>query len=151
MVSSLEAAEEIATLTPLERCLLTSPQNPIVLLSKLTQAAESSKITDSIARLCPEIAPCVGTVGVFLPTTPLHDLLLSEVGLPLVATSGNRSDEPIVTDEGEAGRRLAGIADAFLVHDRPICDASMTVVRVIGGQPVTFPPGAVTPRCPCQP
>ena len=55
-----------------------------------------------------------------LPYTPLHHLLLRELGFPVVATSGNLSDEPICTDEAEAWQRLGGIADAFLVHDRPI-------------------------------
>jgi hydrogenase maturation protein HypF len=69
-----------------------------------------------------------------LPYTPLHHLLLREVGGPLVMTSGNRSDEPIAYEDADAVRRLAGIADLFLTHDRPIhvrCDDSVT--RVVGG------------------
>jgi hydrogenase maturation protein HypF len=69
----------------------------------------------------------------------LHHLLLAEVGAPVVATSGNRSEEPIVTEEREVVRRLAGVADAFLVHDRPILrGVDDSVVRVIAGQPVTL-------------
>jgi hydrogenase maturation protein HypF len=129
MLPSLQYAEKIAMLEPSERELLESPQNPIVLVQKRKKSAE----------LAAEVAPRVGTVGLFLPTTPLHHLLLAEVGLPLVVTSGNRSDEPIVTEECEVAGRLGGIADAFLVHDRPIIrGVDDSVARVIAGQPVTF-------------
>jgi hydrogenase maturation protein HypF len=70
--------------------------------------------------LAVEVAAGSPDVGLMLPTTPLHHLLLARVGFPLVATSGNLSDEPLCTDEREALGRLAGIADLFLVHDRPI-------------------------------
>jgi hydrogenase maturation protein HypF len=74
-----------------------------------------------------------------LPSTPLHHLLLREVGLPLVMTSGNRSDEPICTEEEEALERLAGIADAFVVHDRPIVTRyDDSVMRVWRGGPVVL-------------
>ena len=70
-----------------------------------------------------------------LPYTPLHHLLLRELdGIPLVMTSGNRSDEPIAYEDRDARERLAGIADFFLVHDRPIhlrCDDSVT--RIVAG------------------
>jgi hydrogenase maturation protein HypF len=127
MVSSLEAAEDVAVLGPVERRLLLSSPNPIVLVEKRGGSL-------------PEVlAPRVGTAGLFLPTTPLHHLLLAELGLPVVATSGNRSEEPIVTDEREAVRRLSRIADAFLVHDRPIVrHADDSVVRVVAGQPMTL-------------
>ena len=74
-----------------------------------------------------------------LPYTPLHHLLLQAVGRPLVMTSGNRSDEPIAIDDGDALARLDGIADLFLGHDRPIqvrCDDS--VARVMDGRPVVL-------------
>ena len=74
-------------------------------------------------------------MGMMLPYSPLHHLLMREAGIPLVATSGNRSDEPIATDNDEARSRLDGIADAFLMHDRPIarpCDDS--VVRLARGR-----------------
>ena len=71
-----------------------------------------------------------------LAYTPLHHLLLAECGFPLVATSGNRSSEPIVTDEHEALARLAGIADLFLVHDRPIVrPVDDSVARIVAGRP----------------
>jgi hydrogenase maturation protein HypF len=66
------------------------------------------------------VAPANPNLGVMLPSNPLHHLLMAELGFPVVATSGNLSDEPICTDEREALERLAGIADDFLVHDRPI-------------------------------
>jgi len=73
-------------------------------------------------------------IGVMLPYTPLHHLLLRDIGVPLVMTSGNQSDEPIAYREPDVFERLRGIADVFLIHNRPIhvrCDDSVT--RVIGG------------------
>ncbi len=67
-----------------------------------------------------EVAPGNPNLGVMLPYTPLHHLLLRELGFPVVATSGNLTDEPICTDEQDAFQRLGHVADAFLVHDRPI-------------------------------
>ena len=130
MVSSLEVGEAFARIDPVERKLLHSAQNPIVLLDK--RAGHEALLSEAVA-------PNVGTIGLFLPTTPLHHLLLAELGLPVVATSGNRSEEPIVTDEQEAVRRLAGIADAFLLHNRPIIRrVDDSLVRVIAGRPTTL-------------
>jgi hydrogenase maturation protein HypF len=89
--------------------LLTSAQAPIVLLPR-----------SGDADLAPSVAPENPYLGVMLPYTPLHHLLMAELGFPVVATSGNLSEEPICTDEREALERLGGIADCFLVHDRPI-------------------------------
>lgn len=72
------------------------------------------------ARVAPAVAPGLRELGVMLPYTPLHHLLLADVGEPVVLTSGNVSDEPIAYRDADARRRLAPIADAFLVHDRPI-------------------------------
>lgn len=123
MTPDLATAERLVVLGSMERRVLMSPQNPIVLARR-----RAGRVPDAIA-------PSLNDVGVFLPTTPLHALLLAELGAPVVATSGNRGDEPIVIDECEAVEQLQGIADAFLVHDRPIrrrIDDS--VVAVIDGR-----------------
>jgi hydrogenase maturation protein HypF len=139
MVSSIEAAEEIAALGLVERRLLQSPQNPIMLVEKRSRQRDRFTAEENRGRLAAEVAARIGTLGLFLPTTPLHHLLLAALDLPLVTTSGNRSEEPIITDEREALRRLAGVADAFLVHDRPIVrGVDDSVVRVIAGQVVTI-------------
>ena len=79
--------------------------------------------------------PAIRRLGLMLPTTPLHHLLLRELGFPIVATSGNRGDEPIVSDENEAAERLVGLADLFLVHDRPIVrPVDDSVVQIVGGR-----------------
>ena len=81
----------------------------------------------------------LSSLGVFLPTTPLHHLLIAGVDVPLVATSGNRGEEPISIDEMSIVERLHEIADAFLDHDRPIVrGVDDSVVRVIAGRPVTL-------------
>jgi hydrogenase maturation protein HypF len=110
MMASVEEMREHCLVSPEEERLLLSPQSPIVLLSWKT--AESS--------VCPEIAPNLRYLGVMLPYTPLHHLLMSEVGCPLVMTSGNLSEEPIAKDNDEALRRLGRIADYFLLHNRDI-------------------------------
>jgi hydrogenase maturation protein HypF len=72
------------------------------------------------SRLAPQVHPGLARVGLFLPTTGLHHLLLDDLARPLVVTSGNLSDEPIAVDDAEARRALSGVADGFLTHDRPI-------------------------------
>ncbi|HEX3990112.1 MAG TPA: carbamoyltransferase HypF [Acetobacteraceae bacterium] len=127
MVPSLEAALGMAHVGEGERRLLVSPEAPIVLL----------RARSYIPGLAASVAPDNPRLGVMLPYTPLHHLLLREFNCPIVATSGNPGDESIVTDETEALERLAGIADCFLVHDRPIRrPVDDSVVRVMAGQPV---------------
>jgi hydrogenase maturation protein HypF len=109
MVADLYAARAIATLSAAEADLLSGAQAPIVLLARRDDAG-----------LAAGIAPGNPTVGVMLPTTPLHYLLCRETGFPLVATSGNLTDEPIAIGDDEALARLGGVADRFLGHDRPI-------------------------------
>ena len=89
------------------------------------------------APVAPSVAPASPDLGVMLPYTPLHHLLLADVGEPLVMTSGNVSDEPIAYGDEDARERLADIADAFLVHDRPIhIRTDDSVVRSLGpGRP----------------
>lgn len=120
MVAGVAAAAECANAWPEELSLLASARRPIVLLRRL----ETSTIAN-------EVAPGNARLGIMLPYTPLHHLLMRAVGgIPLVMTSGNRSDEPIVY-QNDAAYKLRGIADLFLVHDRPIhvrCDDSVTQV-----------------------
>jgi hydrogenase maturation protein HypF len=125
MVGDLAAARALATITEDDAALLTAPERPIVLVPR--------RPGTPLAR---EVAPETELVGVMLPYTPLHHLLLAAAGRPLVMTSANRSDEPICADNAEAVTRLGRIADALLVHDRAIatrCDDS--VARVIAGHP----------------
>ena len=89
------------------------------------------------ARLAASVSPDNPTVGAMLPYTPLHHLLMAELDFPVVATSGNHSEEPIVTDEAEVLARLGGIADFFLVHDRPIVrPVDDSVARIVAGEPL---------------
>ena len=109
MARDPEQARTLCEISPEAEALLTSPEAPIVLLRRLPHAPVAAGV-----------APGNPNLGVMLPYTPLHHLLLRETGFPVVATSGNLTDEPICTDEREAIRRLGRIADLFLVHDRPI-------------------------------
>ena len=108
MCPTLADVRELCHVDAAEAQLLTGRARPIVLLRKNGDV------------LAPSVAPDNARLGVMLPYSPLHHLLLRELGITLVATSGNVSDEPIVTDEHEALARLSGMAELFLVHDRPI-------------------------------
>jgi len=124
MFPTLTDIVESAVVEPMEKRLLCSPEAPIVLSRRGNR--------DDLA---PSIAPGNPYLGVMLPYTPLHHLLIRELGMPVVATSGNVSDEPICIQEQEAIRRLQGIADLFLVHDRPIVrHVDDSVVRVMAGR-----------------
>jgi hydrogenase maturation protein HypF len=112
-----------------EQALLESSASPIVLL----------RARDGGCGLAAEVSMSSPYVGAMLPYSPLHALLLARCGFPLVATSGNLSDEPIATDNEEATARLHSIADYFALHDRPIvraCDDS--VARVQNGHEVVI-------------
>src|SRR5262249_21694956 len=130
MVKDVETAARVSFVSDVEAGLLRSAARPIVLLAKCEREEGAS------ALLADAVAPGRAELGLFLPYTPLHHLLLEAVGAPLVMTSGNRSDEPIARDEADALANLRGIADLFLVHDRPIqvrCDDS--IARVVRGAP----------------
>ena len=127
MVPTFTDATAIATLSPEEKQLLCSAAAPIVLLRARSDAT----------LIAPSVAPSNPQLGVMLPYTPLHHLLMEALGFPIVATSGNRGGEPIVADEDEALDRLKGIADVFLVHDRPILrPVDDSVVRLMAGREV---------------
>jgi hydrogenase maturation protein HypF len=126
MVRTLADASRLGTVGPEEEALLTSRERPIVLLNRGADAG-----------VAPSVAPGLGSLGVMLAYTPLHHLLCDLVRRPLVMTSGNLSDEPIAIANDDAQRRLAGIADAFLLHDREIVARyDDSVLRVAGGTPV---------------
>ncbi len=103
--------------------IVKDPTRPIVLVAR--------KVSCELAH---DIAPGLAAIGVFLPYSPLHALLTSDFGAPVVATSGNVSGEPVIADPVEAHSKLGGIADVFLHHDRPIVRlADDPVVRIVGG------------------
>ena len=121
MVASAEAAADLVLLGPGERAMLERPERPIVLAPRLPSAA-----------VAPAVAPGAPELGVMLPYSPLHHLLAADAEAPLVMTSGNVSDEPICYRDEDALRRLAGIADLLLVHDRPIhTRTDDSVVRIV--------------------
>lgn len=144
MVPTLDAASELAVVTPVHRDLLTSPERPIVLMEKRPGGG-----------LAEAVAPRNGQLGLMLPYSPLHHLLLADAGCPLVMTSGNLSDEPIAFTNDDARLRLGAIADVLLLHDREIhtrCDDS--VATVVAGGPLLvrrsrgYVPRAVSVRTP---
>ncbi len=121
MAGDLQAVRELCVVDAAEEALLCSRKRPIVLLKKREPGS-----------LAPAVAPGQRHLGLMLPYTPLHHLLLADAGTPLVMTSGNLSDEPIAYEDADAMARLGSIADYFLVHDRRIrvrCDDS--VARVV--------------------
>jgi hydrogenase maturation protein HypF len=115
MVADLATAEAIAILDDDARAALISTARPIVLAPRRPRDE-----MQGLATFAPEVVGISSRVGVFLPYTPLHKLLLARVGRPLVMTSGNLSGEPIAITHDDARRALAGIVDVFLLHDRPI-------------------------------
>jgi hydrogenase maturation protein HypF len=124
-LDGLDAVREELDLGPIEQAALLDPARAIVLVPRRT-----------VGRLAPSVAPGLGEIGAFLPYSPLHHLLLVAFGGPVVATSGNVSGEPVLTDPAEAELRLAAVADAFLHHDRPIVrPADDSVVRIAAGRP----------------
>jgi hydrogenase maturation protein HypF len=124
MVPNLEIAARVCRVPDRARDLLSSAEAPIVLLERRPEAP----IADSVA-------PENSRLGIMLPYSPLHHLLLGDFSAPLVATSGNVSDEPMCIHNEDAVERLSGIADLFLVHDRPIeRHVDDSVVQLIGNE-----------------
>jgi hydrogenase maturation protein HypF len=131
IAASIEAAERLVSVEEHARALMTGPERPIVLAPRRPGAP----VADAVAPGAPEL-------GVMLPYSPLHHLLLADVGTALVLTSGNVSDEPIAYRDEDALERLRGIADRFLVHDRPIQtrtdDSVMRVLSAAGRRRTAF-------------
>ncbi len=127
MFETVEAAADACVIEATDAELLRASARPIVLLRR-RRARGPLAPAAGVAPGCPDL-------GVMLPSTPLHHLLMREAGRPLVMTSGNRSDEPIAYADADALSRLADIADVFLMHDREIrvrCDDGVT--RAAGGR-----------------
>ena len=119
-----DALREIADARPEELTALRDPRRPIVLCRARTAGV-----------LAPAVAPNLAEVCLFLPYSPLHHLLLQEIGGAVVATSGNLSGEPVLTDPEEVEQRLGHVADSFVHHDRPIRrPADDAVCRVLSGR-----------------
>ncbi len=152
MGADLRSLGDLVELDPVAAALLLSPERPIVLALRRRGA-----------RVAPQVAPASRELGVMLPSTPLHHLLLEAARTPLVMTSGNLSDEPIAYEDLDALERLSTVADAFLLHDRPIhMRTDDSVVRVARGRPLmlrrsrgyvpaalTLPRGARRPLLAC--
>ena len=120
----LQCVRQHAHLDTLTSAAVTGPMRPIVLLRKKRGS-----------RLAANVAPGLAEIGAFLPYSPLHQMLLDAFGNPVIATSGNISGEPVITENEDAKRRLAPLADCFLQHNRPIVrPADDSVFRRIAGQ-----------------
>lgn len=125
MVRDLAQAEEIAELNDVEREALLSVERPIVLARSRAGSPLASQVSGAVP-----------IVGIVLPYTPMHHLLLRDAGVPLVMTSGNLSDEPMVTTNSDAIQQLGHVADVFLLHGRDIVTrVDDSIVRVIDGAP----------------
>ena len=128
MVASRESARRLALMEDIEERLLCSPEAPIVIVRKRPDCPVS-----------PLVAPDNGWLGVMLPYAPLHHLIMRDNFLALVMTSGNISDEPVAYRDDDALKSLAGIADYFLIHDRPIhIRSDDSVMRVFRERPLFY-------------
>jgi len=125
MFPDLDSVREACEVSELEEAWLQDAAAPIVLLRRKPGSGT----------VAPEAAPGNPQLGAILPYAPLHHLLMRALGFPVIATSGNLSEEPIAKDNPEAQARLKGIADAFLMHDRPIArHADDSIVRASRGR-----------------
>ena len=142
MVPNLEWIREVCHLSPEEERLLTSRERPIVLLKlKKGQTGMSAPHVEQAFQPA-LIAPGLDTLGIMLPYSPMHEIMFERFPHPVVMTSANYSSEPMIHTNGDAQKRLGGIADVFLFHNRPIsnrCDDPVCAVH--GGQTITIRPG----------
>jgi hydrogenase maturation protein HypF len=126
MFPDLAGVEAVAEVDPVTKTTFESPACPIVLVNLRAEGPPM---------LAPSVAPGNPMVGAMVPYSPVHHLLLHDVGVPLVATSGNLSDEPICIGDDEARTRLRGLADVFLIHDRAVVrPVDDSVTRVLRGR-----------------
>ena len=127
MCTDLESVRDLCEVSSAEASLLEGSVRPVVLLRRRAIAADGG--------IAGSVAPHLHELGVMLPSTPLHHVLLRACGRPLVMTSGNLSEEPIAKDNAEGVQRLCGVADGFLLHDRDIyARYDDSVVRVVAEQ-----------------
>lgn len=125
MMRDLDLVRGYCEIDEAETALLQSAAAPIVILAAKHES-----------RIAPSVAPGVNTLGVMLPNSPLHHLLLRRMGRPIVLTSGNLSDEPQCIDDAQAKERLGHIAEFFLTHNRPIAQrVDDSVVKMMAGAP----------------
>ena len=148
MYPSLDAVRADCEVSELEGRSLLSPESPIVLVKRDHRADQANGSARRRHQLTEAVAPRNPNLGVMLPYSPLHHMLMRELSFPIVATSGNLTDEPICIDEHEALQRLHGLADLFLIHNRPIvrhvddsivrviCDREMVLRRARGYAPL---------------
>ncbi len=130
MFPSIKGIKNVCQTNKFEERLLHSMESPIVLLKKMKH-----QIKLNGREIAGSVAPCNPYFGVMLPYTPLHLLLLGELNFPVVATSANISEEPIVIDEQLALKKLTGIADYYLIHNRPIVrHVDDSIVRIVGNR-----------------
>jgi hydrogenase maturation protein HypF len=128
MFPNIGSVKNVCKVSNLEERLILSPESPIVLLIR----NQPSHIAYHTSHISPLVAPMNPYLGIMLPYTPLHHLLMKQLSFPVVATSGNLSEEPMCIDEYEALERLKDIADYFLVHNRPIVrQVDDSIVRII--------------------
>ena len=136
---NLDTVRQYTELTGREAELVNSPQRPIVLVNIKPYDSMGQPGHPGVPQ---SVAPGLNQLGVFLPYSPLHHLLLNAWQGPLIATSGNISGEPVITDNQQAENKLATVCDAFLQHDRPIVrPADDSVQRVVNGQVMTMRSG----------
>lgn len=137
LVIDLAMAASLAPLCPAEETLLSSAAAPIVLLQRPPAAGPMAP--SGAPSIAPSVAPGLANLGLMLPSTPLHHLLAAAFGAPLVATSGNRSGEPLCFDDDDAFERLASLADGVLSHNRPIAlPFDDSVMQVVAGRPLVL-------------
>ena len=132
MVRDLQTAREYCEISDVEAEILGSPSAPIVILNQ-------SKIQNPKSKIANAVAPNMKTLGVMLPNTPLHLLIMRRMSRPMVLTSGNLSDEPQVIDNAEAVEKLGQIAEYFVMHNRPIAQRiDDSVVKIMADAPRIF-------------